>query len=313
MIELNADNAAAYLAERGWTAGGFCQVEELAGGVSNVVLRVKTFKGWFVLKQSRPQLRTSDPWFSDLSRIFREIDVMQALAPRLPHGVVPEVIFRDDANYAFMMSHSPGEARDWRSILLEGKVDHRLGEASGRILGRIHDSTSRSDEAIAAFRDKTVFDQLRVDPFYRRVAERCPDVAGALSPMIADLLQSAICLCHGDFSPKNLLFDGEGFTLVDYETAHLGDPAFDLGFFLSHLFLKALYHPSRYDEFRLLLGGFWRGYQDEFAFKPFDCLIGNGIAHLGACLLARVDGTSPAPYLTDIRKPRCRGGGWEGN
>src|SRR5258708_21688908 len=72
MIELTAENAPAYLAERGWSAGGFCQVEPLSGGVSNVVFRVKTFKGWSVLKQSRSQLRTADPWFSDLSRIFRE-------------------------------------------------------------------------------------------------------------------------------------------------------------------------------------------------------------------------------------------------
>ena len=74
-------------------SGHFCQVEELSGGVSNVVFRVQTFKGLFVLKQSRAQLRTADPWFSDLSRVFREIDAMQLLAPRLPEGVVPQVLY----------------------------------------------------------------------------------------------------------------------------------------------------------------------------------------------------------------------------
>jgi hypothetical protein len=89
MLELTAANAADYLAQHGWATGGFCEVEELSGGVSNVVFRVKTLKGWYVLKQSRPQLRTADPWFSDLSRVFREIDVMQMLGPRLPPGIVP--------------------------------------------------------------------------------------------------------------------------------------------------------------------------------------------------------------------------------
>jgi len=42
----------------------------------------------------------------------------------------------------------------------------------------------------------------------------------------------------GDYSPKNILAHSAGFTLVDYETAHLGDPTMDLGFFLSHLILK---------------------------------------------------------------------------
>jgi 5-methylthioribose kinase len=44
---------------------------------------------------------------------------------------------------------------------------------------------------------------------------------------------------HGDFSPKNLLIYGNSLMLIDFEVGHYGDPAFDLGFFLSHLTLKA--------------------------------------------------------------------------
>lgn len=302
MIELTTENVPGYLAERGWTPGGFNLVEPLSGGVSNVVFRVRTLKGWFVLKQARARLQTADPWFSDLSRIFREIDAMQFLLPRLPEGVVPEVLFRDDDNYAFLMSHAPREARDWRSLLLNGTIDPALGEAAGQILGQIHESTSGDKATLTAFRDKTVFDQLRIEPFYRRVAERCPDVASIVNPLIEETLEKQTCLCHGDFSPKNLLLHGDGFTLVDYETAHLGDPAFDLGFFLSHLFLKAIHRPEAWETFTYLFVNFWRGYQDRYFYKPFVYLVANSIVHLGACLLARVDGTSPAPYLTDERK-----------
>ena len=116
MLELTTEKRfAGYLVERGWIKGGFCQVEMLGGGVSNVVFRVKTFNQWYVLKQSRPQRRTADPWFSDVSCIFREIDVMRLLAPRLPGDVIPEVLFRDDENFAFLMSHAvrrPGLAND---------------------------------------------------------------------------------------------------------------------------------------------------------------------------------------------------------
>ena len=301
MLELTTENVPAYLAERGWVTGSFCQVEELSGGVSNVVFRVRTFKGLFVLKQSRGQLRTADPWFSDLSRIYREIDAMQLLAPRLPEGVVPQVLFRDDDNYAFLMNHAPREARDWRTVLLEGKVDPTLGEVAGRILGTIHTSTTR-ERAMSALADKTVFDQLRIDPFYRRLAHRCPDVAEVLSELIQELQRADDCMCHGDFSPKNLLLHGDGFTLVDYETAHLGSHGFDIGFFLSHLFLKAIMHPELGSDFGPLLNGFWRGYEDARSWKPWTFLVASGIIHLGACLLARVDGTSPAPYLKDERK-----------
>ena len=302
MLELTTENAADYMRERGWTDGGFCQVEELAGGVSNVVFRVRTFKGLSVLKQSRPQLRTADPWFSDLSRIYREIDAMQLLEPRLPDGCVPRVLFRDDENYAFLMTHAPRDNRDWRSVLLAGDVDPKLGDLAGQLLGRIHESTRVDIEAMANLRDRTVFEQLRVEPFYRRVAARLPEIAPLLQPLIDDVTTAEICLCHGDFSPKNLLLHGDGFTLVDYETAHLGDPAFDLGFFLSHLFLKAIMLPDKLQAFRLLFAGFWRGYQDACWFKPFIALQGRGMHHLAGCLLARVDGASPAPYLDDAKR-----------
>ena len=49
---------------------------------------------------------------------------------------------------------------------------------------------------------------------------------------------------HADFSPKNVLITDERIVLVDFETGHLGDPAFDLGFFLSHLLLKTVLRPA---------------------------------------------------------------------
>ena len=72
MLELTADNALGYLRERGWVGPGPARVEPLGWGVSNVVLRVVTPERAFVLKQSRPRLRTRDAWFSDLDRVYRE-------------------------------------------------------------------------------------------------------------------------------------------------------------------------------------------------------------------------------------------------
>ena len=72
------------------------------------------------------------------------------------------------------------------------------------------------------------------------IVERRPEVAGAVTKVIDRMLATASALCHGDYSPKNILTHSQGFTLVDYETAHWGDPTMDLGFFLSHLLLKAV-------------------------------------------------------------------------
>jgi aminoglycoside phosphotransferase (APT) family kinase protein len=299
MWELTTDNALDYLRRQGWVGPGPARVEELSGGVSNVVLRVVTATRTFVVKQSRPQLRTRDDWFSDVDRVYREQEVMEVLHPLLGRPVVPAVLHVDRPHYVFAMEHAPAGARVWKEALLAGEVDHSAAERAGRILGRMHEVTGRDPALVRAFADRKVFVQLRVDPFYRRVQERRPEVAAAVAPLIEDVTTRAEALCHGDFSPKNLLVSDEGMTLVDYETAHLGDPAMDLGFFFSHLLLKTVKHApaGRTAEWFALTESAWRGYAAEVRFRPASELVRRGVGHLAVCLLARIDGTSPVDYL----------------
>jgi 5-methylthioribose kinase len=301
MYELTSSNALEYLRGTGRLSGPG-SVEELSGGVSNLVLRIVTDQGPFVLKQSLPQLRTRHPWFSDLDRVYREQEVMQALGPLLPAGTVPQVLFVDRPNYVFAMSHAPMEARVWKEDLLGGRIDERLGQRVGRILGLMHETSARHPERFEKFQDANVFVQLRVDPFYRRVQERRPDVARPLGALIDQMLTLHQALCHGDYTPKNILAHDHGFTLVDYETAYFGDPAMDLGLCLAHLVLKAYRLPQQRTLFLNLMRAFWAGYCAEATFRPAADLVARANAHLGACLLARIDGTSPVDYLPEEDK-----------
>lgn len=302
MIELTADNAADYLCRRGWIGAGPVSVEALSGGVSNVVLRIETADRRFVLKQSRPQLRTRDAWFSDLERVYREQEVMQALAPHLPPYTVPEVFFVDRGDYVFVMAHAPRGAGVWKQELLAGDIDFAFGEYVGRILGRIHESTARNPHLVESFANRTVFVQLRIDPYYRRIQERRPEVAVAVQPIIDRMMAARDGLCHGDYSPKNILKHEHGFTLVDYETGHLGDSTMDLGFCLSHLMLKAVKRGHDRQRHFELTRRFWQGYAAETTFLPQSELQRRGIEHCGVCLLARIDGTSPVEYLPEEEK-----------
>ncbi len=298
MIELTPDTVADYLRQDGQASAGPIRVTPLGWGVSNAVFRVETADRLFVLKQSRPQLRTRDLWLSDLNRVYREQEVMQVLHPFLPEHVVPEVLFVDRPNYLFAMSHAPLEARVWKESLLSGEVDQAIGVLAGRVLGRLHEATATNPALIEPFRDHTVFVQLRVDPFYTRIQERRPEVAAAVAPLIEQMLCVKEALCHGDYSPKNILTHTHGFTLVDYETAHFGDPTMDLGFFLSHLLLKALKLTAERRQFFDLTRAFWLGYNSVVRFRPLAELQTRGTAHCAVCLLARIDGTSPVDYLT---------------
>jgi len=296
MLTLTADNAADYVRRKGWATVEPIQATWLSGGVSNVVLRIETPNDRFVLKQSCPQLRTRDAWFSDVDRIFRELEAMQVLQPRLPAGIVPQVRFVDRDNFTFAMEHAPLDARPWKEILLEGRIDPAIGTLAGKILGQMHEAAVREPEAFAGLRDRRVFDQLRIDPFYRRLKARHPEVAPQLDRLTAELNERDDGLCHGDYTPKNMLVHSAGFTLVDYETACVGDPTFDVGLCLAHLLLKAM----RDDRHRSALLDTVEGFADSyFAERKADReeLLRRTMAHLGACMLTRIDGTSPVDYL----------------
>jgi 5-methylthioribose kinase len=142
--------------------------------------------------------------------------------------------------------------------------------------------------------------------------ERCPDVAEHVRPLIDDLMKAREALCHGDFSPKNLLIAPGSLSLVDHETGHLGEPAMDLGFFFSHLLLKSLHLPARREDFAALVRAAWRGYAAGVRYSSPDRLLQRGFRHLGVCVLARIDGTSPVDYLTaePAREAARRLGRW---
>jgi 5-methylthioribose kinase len=148
-----------------------------------------------------------------------------------------------------------------------------------------------------------VFDQLRLDPYYRATALANPLAAPALERLIDSVWEHACCLVHADFSPKNLLVYSGGLMMVDFETGHYGDPAFDLGFFLSHLVLKAFYRAPNHEPLLALTERFWDAYRVGMpASRPqtdYADLVARAIQNFAGCAWARLDGKSKIEYLLD--------------
>ena len=82
-----------------------------------------------------------------------------------------------------------------------------------------------------------------------------------------------------------------------------GDPAFDAAFLLNHLALKSFFQPPYKARYRNAAACFWRAL--VVGLPPgADWLETATLAHLGALMLARIDGKSPAEYLDT--ETRCR-------
>jgi len=302
MIEIEESTASAYAIDRGlFPADSRLRSEWLSGGVSNAVFRITDSATGqsLILKQAREQLRTVAEWRSRLDRVWREVAALKLLGALVPGQMVPEVLFEDRDNYLFAMTAVPAGHTIWKQRLLAGDIQPEVFHQLGSFLGRVHAGTWDGNHVPTELHDQVVFDELRLDPYYRWTAQRQPSVGAELLDLAAATAKRRDCLTLADFSPKNILLFEDRLTVLDFETAHLGDPAFDLGFFVTHLVLKAIHLPASREAILRGVRTFLEAYHREFANPAIPAEIESRFPrHLAGCLLARVDGKSPVDYLS---------------
>ena len=319
---LTEQNAIRYLAGRRLIAPAtawLATARSLGGGVSNVVVRVDVpgEAGGLVLKQSLPRLWVEQEWLADRERIYHEAASLRYLAEVLPASALPKVVHEDRANYLFVMTAAPAEGVNWKDALLAGSVDPAVAKKVGALLGRIHQHSSVPDDRIPEeldqFSDQHCFVQLRIDPYHRATAAVHPDLADTVEIEAQRMLNRRLALVHGDYSPKNVIVAGSGENaevfLLDFEVAHLGNPVFDPAFMLNHLTLKAIHQPQLADEYNAAARSFWSAYLDNAGALAADVarFERETVRQLGVLLLARIDGKSPAEYITgDQQKQQAR-------
>ena len=301
---LTAETLAPYLVRRGLcNAADEIEARALGGGISNVVLAAFAHGRWIVVKQALGRLRVQDEWLADPRRALREADALR-VATRLTPGSVPAVLDVDAEACAIAITHAPPSWRSWKDVLLAGEADRRVAGQLGRLLAAWHAGTAGDAEVARELSDDGAFEQLRVDPYYRTASARRPELADAFARVIERMAQTRTCLVHGDYSPKNVLV-GNGVCVLDFEVAHYGDPSFDVAFMLNHLLLKLIHLPANAEALSGCAEAFLSTYRAGVPaqLQPDEAHV---VAQLGCLMVARVDGKSPAEYLTADERETAR-------
>jgi tRNA A-37 threonylcarbamoyl transferase component Bud32 len=297
------------------TTRGYIKLDEavsfknLQGGVSNRTVKVAwgDGRGW-VLKQALAKLRVNVDWFSSPERIGVEAKALRCLNRLAPPGTTPVFIFEDKPNHLMGMEAVPEEHENWKSVLLSGRIVSDHFEQFGLLLGAIHGRSSESGPEVRnAFSDTTYFESLRLEPYYLYAAQNVAEANTFLTGLARETLHHKDSLVHGDFSPKNTLIYKNKLILLDYEVVHFGDPAFDVGFALTHFLSKAHHQPR--ERYRLASAAelfwqvYWEGIHPLSWARDMEPRV---VRHTLGCLLARVAGKSPLEYLTPAEVVRQR-------
>jgi 5-methylthioribose kinase len=277
-------------------------VSKLSGGVSNKTLSLIRSSGQsWVIKQALAKLRVQSDWFSDPARIQVEANGLRYLPRVTPPGSIASLVFEDAAENLLVMEAVPAPHQNWKQELLRGEIDPELFGQFAKLLGSIHRESFRLRHEFAPlFADKQFFKTLRLNPYYEYSAAVVPQATSFLEELITWTLSRSDTLVHGDFSPKNVLVYRGQLVLLDHEVLHFGDPAFDIGFSLTHFLSKALHLPPNR---RALVGAaqsYWKSYLGEVRGMPWMAHLDLRAAqHTLASLLARVCGRSPLEYLSE--------------
>lgn len=308
MIDISKDKALRqYLLEKGIIQGPeeysfhYCK-----GGVSCTVALVHIGERIIILKQGLAKLRVQEEWECDPNRMYIEQRCNQIYHQFVPE-CAPEVYFYDEENYIYGREAVPEDWHTWKEELIQGVLNFNISEQAISALVTVHNHCAGNTEIQREFWNKDIFYSLRVSPYIEFIVSKYPQLQSRATEVIQLLMDNAITLVHGDFSPKNIMTDGTKIQILDYEVAHFGHPAFDLAFFSTHFILKAIKNKQWSSAYMNMLECMLDAYFFKEQYMDSRKLRKDFLQILPFMILARVDGKSPAEYIKEqVDKDRLR-------
>lgn len=281
-------------------------ITPLTGGVASDIAKVKTLRGDFCVKFALAKLKVSEDWQAPVHRNAAEYMWLH-IASEFAPGYFPKLFGQSRVENGFAMEFVSGEGVFlWKDALLNRGAAQDEAASVARILGVVHQYSSKPEFDRTPFDNAVDFEALRLDPYLRFTAGVHPDVATLILEMADELFASGNVLVHGDVSPKNILFRNSDPILLDAECATMGDASFDVAFCINHLVIKAIHLPDHATGLLAAARSFRDTYFDYVDWEPREKLEARIAKLLPMLMLARVDGKSPVEYLSEPQREIIR-------
>ena len=281
-------------------------VEQVGDGQKNLLYLAQTTAGNFLLKQALSKAKIKERWWLDRKRVLYEKSCIEVLHELLPPDVIPEVLLEDRTDFILVTTPPPRDAVLWEAELANGRIDLQIAVQCGELLATVHNQTADMRELKTLFKELKPFEQLRIEPFYSRIAQAFPDLKKTIERQARNLRKNRWTLVLGDLRPRNVWINSGQVYLVDFATVHYGDPSFDLAFYASDLCLKAMVNSPQKAAYLEGINVFWNAYFKTAEHAKKAETEKSAVRDFGCLLLSATDGRQPIDYLDEDARDLAR-------
>lgn len=287
----------------------FERLEPLTGGSLNEVWRAQARARSVIVKRAPPWVASAPSVPLSRRRLLFETRALRFVETRLEAGpvFVPRVLGFCRREW-LLLQEDLGVGPD----LSAAPLDERLYFELGRFIGQLHQRTAGDARVARRFQNLDV-QRTRLASQYRAIEgfarQAGAEDAAALGRRAVELgerlLRHGVCLTMGDLWLRAGLVRARGVALIDWEFAHYGSPAQDLGHLAAHLVMHGVAKGLE-AEASQALRAFFRGCASG-APVTSSAIEADTAVHFGCEVLARLFGpfraTGPAADL----KPTAAG------
>lgn len=254
-IETSATELKYYLVSKNWMLAEeqILSVEKPGEGNMNVVLRIKTNKRSFILKQSRPFVQKYQQIEAPLDRIAVEHQFYNTVQSDALKPHIPKILGYDASQYLLVLEDL-GHCEDMTAIYASRKITDDALKRLTSILGLIHKS-----DVPQSFPENMEMRELNhqhifVLPFLEDNGFQLDDIQEGLQKLSMPYKQDASLkavikeiggkylsqgntLLHGDYYPGSWMTEAENLYIIDPEFGFVGFAEFDLGVMAAHIII----------------------------------------------------------------------------
>lgn len=219
----------------------------------NVVLRIKTNKRSFILKQSRPFVQKYQQIEAPLNRIAVEYQFYKTIRSEALKPHIPKILGYDSSEYVLIMEDL-GHCEDMSVIYSSRTIDTANLKKLVHALGQIHQNEVPDDFPENLEMRQLNHQHIFVLPFLEDNGFQLDDIQPGLQALsmsykkdkalklviqeIGDMyLSKGETLLHGDYYPGSWMTEAENLYIIDPEFGFAGFAEFDLGVMAAHILM----------------------------------------------------------------------------